>query len=98
MILYEVTLDLAPTVAGALPAYLRDHHIPQIFATGCFQRIRFDQASDTRVRTCYMAASRADLDRYLDQHAPRMRAEFAADFPAGVTLSREVWTEVTSWP
>ena len=40
----------------------------------------------------------ADLDRYLRDHAPKFRAEFQADFPTGVTVTRETWTERETWP
>jgi hypothetical protein len=97
MITYEVTLQVEPALAAALERHMRTQHIPEIFATGCFSRIRFQQASDARFRTSYEASSQADLDRYLREHAPRLRAEFQAEFPAGVTVTRETWTERQGW-
>jgi len=97
LLTYEVTLQIEPAMASSLERYMREHHIPAIFATGCFQRIRFAQASAARFRTSYEAAGQAELDRYLSDHAPRMRAEFQADFPTGVTLTREVWNERQVW-
>jgi len=38
-------------------------------------------------------ASQEDLDRYIAEHAPRLRADFHEHFPAGVRLSRAVWSE-----
>jgi hypothetical protein len=95
--LYEVTLQVEPALVSALDNHMRDQHIPAIFATGCFRRIRFDQASPVRFRTCYEAESGADLDRYLRQHAPGFRAEFQAAFPHGVIVTRETWTERKRW-
>jgi Domain of unknown function (DUF4286) len=97
MVLYEVTLDVERRLGSALAEYMAQDHIPAIWATGCFQRIRFDQASPSRFRTCYQAESQADLDRYLRNHAPQMRAEFASHFPEGVTLAREIWTVQEIW-
>jgi hypothetical protein len=97
MILYEVTLQVAPALAASVEQYMRQRHIPAIFATACFRQIRFDRASTARFRTSYEAQSEADLDRYLRDHAPRMRAEFQAEFPSGVTLTRETWTQRESW-
>jgi hypothetical protein len=97
MVLYEVTLDVEGRLGPALAEYMAHDHIPAIWATGCFQRIRFDQASPSRFRTCYQAESQADLDRYLRNHAPEMRAEFASHFPEGVTLAREIWTIQEIW-
>jgi hypothetical protein len=97
MILYEVTLQVEPALAPGVEDYMRRRHIPAIFATACFRRIRFDRASPARFRTSYQADSQADLDRYLLDHAPRLRAEFHTEFPTGVTLTRETWTQRESW-
>jgi hypothetical protein len=97
MILYEVTLQVEPTIAGAIEHYMTSKHIPAIFATSSFRRLRFDRASPARFRTCYQADSQADLDGYLRDHAPTFRAEFQADFPQGVRVTREVWTQREIW-
>jgi hypothetical protein len=97
MVYYEVTLDVEPGRAAELEAYMRGRHIPHIFATGCFRSIRFCRAGEARFRTRYGAESQADLDRYVAQHAPALRDDFAAHFAAGVTLAREVWDEVERW-
>jgi hypothetical protein len=97
MIVYEVTLQVEPALAGQVEAHMRGEHIPAIAAAGCFQQIYFDRASPARFRTRYFAASQSDLDRYLEQHAPRLRAEFQARFPVGVTLTRETWSILQSW-
>lgn len=97
MLLYEVTLQADITLAAAVEAHMRREHIPRIFATGCFQRIRFDRASPARFRTCYEAPAERDLDRYLRDYAPGFRADFLAEFPTGVTVTRETWSMVERW-
>lgn len=97
MIFYEVTLQAEPSLAAALEDHMRREHIPAILGTGCFRRIRFDRASPTRFRTCYEADSSANLDRYLRNHAPALRSEFQAEFPGGVTLTRETWVQQEAW-
>jgi len=97
MLLYEVTLHVDPALAAAVEVHMRREHIPDIVATGCFQRISFDRAVSTLYRTSYEAKDEADLDRYLRQHAPRLRAAFQAHFPTGVTLTRETWTPLERW-
>jgi hypothetical protein len=37
------------------------------------------------------------LDRYLTEHAPQLRADFAAHLGSTVTVSREVWSELQQW-
>src|ERR671913_907202 len=97
MIFYEVTLEVDPSLAAELEKYMRHQHIPAILRTGCFRHIHFDRASSTRFRTCYEAESAADLERYLRDHAPALRAEFLVEFPTGVQLTRERWHDLESW-
>ena len=97
MIRYEVTVQVRDDLRDRFERYFIDTHIPEILATGCFVDIRFEQGDAGAYRTSYHAATRAGLDRYLDQHAAGFRADFAAHFPDGVTPSRENWTEVRSW-
>ena len=97
MILYEVTLQIEPSLASAVAEHMRRRHIPAIFATGCFRRISFQQSSTQFYRTSYEAASAIDLERYLREHASTFRAEFLSEFPSGVQLTRETWQELEHW-
>jgi hypothetical protein len=97
MISYEVTLQIEPPLAAAVEEHMRREHIPAIFATGCFRRIRFSRASPSRFRTSYEARAAADLERYLRDHAAAFRAQFQTTFPSGITVARETWAEVESW-
>ena len=97
MVLYEVTLQVEPQLAVAVEEYMRQDHIPAIFATGCFRRVRFSLASAYRFRTTYQADGQADLDRYLRDYAPRFRAEFQTRFSEGVILTRETWVQREIW-
>ena len=96
-VLYEVTLQVEPSLAAAVEEHMRRRHIPDIHRTGCFHHIRFDQASAGRFRTCYQAHSLLELERYLRGHAPRLRTEFQVHFPQGVTLTRETWKACEIW-
>jgi hypothetical protein len=97
MISYEVTLQIERALIPSVEEFMRQSHIPDIFATGCFRRILFSRASPSRFRTAYQADSQADLDRYLRDHAPRFRAEVLAKFPEGLTITRETWTHMEVW-
>ena len=97
MIAYEVTVDVDETVAEQYIVYMTSRHIPGILATGCFAVAELDRARETRFRQRYLAASLADLERYLEDHAPRLRKDFADHFPSGVSLTREIWEEVQRW-
>lgn len=95
---YEVTLAVDPPQAELVERYMRQTHIPEILATGCFRRIRFERAAPGRFRTCYEAASIADVERYLSQHAEHFRADFRAKVGDAARPSRETWTELQHWP
>ena len=97
MISYEVTLQIDASLALSVEEFMRQSHIPDIFATGCFRQIFFSRASPTRFRTAYQADTQADLDRYLGDHAPRFRAEVLAKFPEGVAVTREIWMQMEVW-
>jgi hypothetical protein len=97
MIAYEVTAEMEERLADPYERYMRETHIPEVLATGCFHEAVLARSSPGRYRTSYLARSQADLDRYLEIHTAALRADFAAHFPAGVTLSREIWGTVERW-
>lgn len=96
MIRYEVTLECSESTAPALEQWMRNCHIPEMLATGCFVAIHFDRG-DGRFRSVYQAATSHDLDRYLQQHAASMQGRFRDRFPDGVAVSRETWEQLQSW-
>ena len=97
MLRYEVTVTVREDLRARFEEYFTSKHIPEILATRCFTDIRFDKSDSGSYRTVYHAAARADLDRYLQQHAAHFRADFATHFPEGVTPARENWTAVAEW-
>lgn len=97
MVFYEVSVEVRPDLREAFVQYMRDKHLPDILATGCFQHIRFDQASETLFRTCYQAETEAGYQRYIDQHAAAMRADFMQHFPEGCVPSRVVFRDLFSF-
>ena len=96
---YEVTVSLAAAgTAERFTAYMRDKHIPEIYATGCFVRIEFAALDATTFRTTYIAGARADVDAYLATHQAAFKADFAAHFaPTDATATRAVWHQVHMW-
>ncbi len=99
LLAYEVTVRTDnPDVGREFSAWMREEHIPDVLATGLFSGAGFAQLDETTFRTRYLAGAMADLDRYLAKHAPRLRDAFAARFGASASASRELWTELQSWP
>ncbi|HEV7239695.1 MAG TPA: DUF4286 family protein [Thermoanaerobaculia bacterium] len=96
-VVYEVTATPDPEIRAAYESYMRETHIRDVLETGCFIAARFATAASGQCRTSYIASQQEHLDRYLDQHAQRLRADFTAHFPAGVGLTRDVWNVVEEW-
>jgi len=96
-LVYEVTAVVELELADGWERYMRERHIPDVLATGCFTRASLARASGGRYLIRYHLATRADLERYLAQAAPALRAEFTARYPGGVALTRETWELVQEW-
>ena len=97
MVTYEITATVALHLTDAYERYMRERHVPDLLATGHFVAAALTRAAPGRYRVRYEAPSDAALERYLAEHAARLRLDFAAHFPEGVELSREVWTALERW-
>ncbi|MGH7593165.1 MAG: DUF4286 family protein [Gemmatimonadales bacterium] len=97
MIRYEVTLECSAATAPALDRWMRNTHVPDMLATGCFVAIHFDRGTDDRFRTVSQAATQQQLDRYLADYGDRLRGEFRREFPEGVAVVRDVWCQMQHW-
>lgn len=90
---YEVVVTVRADLVAAWEKYLPGHS-EDVMATGCFESAEIERTDDGRYRCRYTAENEAVLDRYLADHAPRLRADALAKFPVGVETSRAVWTSV----
>lgn len=94
---YEVTSIVRVDLCHRWEAYMTGQHVADVLATGCFGEASLGRSAPGRYRMRYEALSRATLQRYLSEHAPRLRAHFAAAFPEGVEVEREVWDVLSTW-
>jgi hypothetical protein len=97
MVAYEVTVEVAAELADQFIAYMLVRHVPDLLSTGCFVSADFSQTGETRFRQRFVAFSREDLDRYLAEHAVKLREDFAKHFPTGTAVTRDVWTIHKAW-
>ena len=106
MISYEVTARLDKRIAEEYERYLREEHIPDLMATGCFVEAAFSRQEEVKVanddpwvrfRSSYLAPDRAALERYFREHAEGLRGEALARFPAGLEPSRAEWGVLQRW-
>jgi len=97
MITYEITASVRADLCESYERYMQDEHIPDLLNTGSFIVATFTRSTPGRYRICYQALDRASLDRYIAEHAPRLRAHLLARFPDGVELTREEWLVLKTW-
>ncbi len=87
MLIYTVTATLPDeATASEYIAWLNDGHVQAVVSGGAASAhvIRVEEpAAPIQVETRYVFASREDHDRYLRDHAPRLRAEGLARFGPG---------------
>lgn len=98
MITYEVTVTVRADLVPAYEQFMRQRHVPDLLATGAFAGASFSRSAPGRYRIRYEALDREALDRYLREHAPRLRQDVLERFPEGLELSREEWTIIQHWP
>lgn len=98
MVTYEVTATVRQDLCGAYELHMRERHVADVLATGAFSGATFSRSAPGRYRIRYEAYNRESLDRYLAEHAARLRGHMTHAFPAGVEYSREEWTVLATWP
>src|SRR5690606_8390357 len=95
MIVYEVNLAVDADVADAYAAWLGPH-VEEILALDGFLGAEWFavEAEDGRVRWCvqYRLRDRAALQRYLDAHAARLRADGLERFGGRFEATRRIMT------
>lgn len=96
MIVYEVNLDVDVAVYVEYCAWLTEHMqamlaLPGFVSAEALARRDPPPASGQRsLCTLYRLASSDDLDRYLREDAPRMRADGVARFGGQFSASRRI--------
>ena len=91
MVIYEVTASVEDEVCVEYERFMRKTHIPDLLRTGLFESAVIERSSAGTYPVRYAAETPEALDRYLKEHAARLRADFVDHFPSGVELSREEW-------
>ena len=78
-IIYNVTSTMGAAIAENWLQWIRNKHIPEMIATGCFQQALILQLTDVdesdgpTFAVQYQADSRAHFNRYLELHADDLR-------------------------
>jgi hypothetical protein len=85
MILYNVTTSLDPAIADEWVEYMRETHLPEVMATGCFiknQLCRLLNEEDDGITYAsqYYCISLEQLEAYQEHFAPALRADMEKKF------------------
>ncbi|MBS1511116.1 MAG: DUF4286 family protein [Bacteroidetes bacterium] len=79
MIIYNVTTKVTPAIQAAWLQWMKEEHIPEIIATGCFtaatiaQLLEVDDSDGSTYTVQYMAESKALYNVYIEMFATAMR-------------------------
>ena len=96
-VIYEVEARVDPSIVGEFDAWLPGH-VREVIACPGFTGAEMQRpvgetpAGEILRRTQYRVESMAALERYLEQDAPRLRADGTARFGERVVFSRRLFT------
>lgn len=85
MILYNVTVSVDESVHEEWVKWMREVHIPDVLATGCFtesrlSRILAEEDGGVTFSVMYLSPSQEKYDEYQQTHAPKLQAEHSSRF------------------
>ena len=80
MIIYNVTVNIDHSVHDEWLDWMKNIHIPDVVATGCFSqgrifRIMVDEQQGVSYSIQYTAASVEEIQRYMKEFAPALQKE-----------------------
>lgn len=81
MIIYNVTVKLEKEIEAAWVSWIKDQHIADLMNTGLFTDARLcrlleqDETDGVTYIAQYFCKSIDEYNKYIDEHAPRMREE-----------------------
>ena len=94
-ILYNVTVSLEASIFPEWLAFMREDHIPKIFATGCFSGYKICRIIDESTETYSVAAQYFAVDEerfriYTARFSPALQKEYVARFGSSAPAFRTV--------
>ena len=94
-ILYNVTVCLEASIFPEWLTFMREEHIPKIFATGCFSGYKICRIIDESSKSCsiavqYFADDEETFRIYTSEFAPALQKEYVAQFGSNAPAFRTV--------
>ena len=96
-VVYSVTLRVDASVAADWLAWMRDVHIPEVMATGCFEAFEMRRSlepvetGDPVYEVRYLCQSIEQYRRYQETYAAELQAKHATRYSARVEASRRLF-------
>ena len=96
MIVYNVTTKVDHSIAVAWLQWMKEEHIPEVIATGCFSHSRIlrllevDETDGLTFAIQYEAESKALYNRYIDKYAGELRKKAIEKWEGFITAFRSV--------
>jgi len=94
MIIYSVTVSVDANVKEEWLSYMRQKHIPDVIATGCFSGFRFtkvigaSEEKDNSYNVQYFCNSMREMHKYQVQFAPKLQKEHTDKYGEKATAFR----------
>jgi hypothetical protein len=102
MIVYNVTCSMEKQLAPEWLDWMKQVHIPEVMATGCFQDYKIMKLITTvpddpgiNFAIQYRANSLGDYNRYRDEFAPALQQKTREKYGENITAFRTLLEEVT---
>ena len=94
-VLYNVTVGINPTKIEEWKRFMREDHLPKIFASDCFESFRLcriidEQTDSTTLAVQYVAHSLEHLKKYNTIYAPQLQKEHLEKFGNDAVAYRSV--------
>ena len=85
MVVYNVTISIDVAVADNWLEWMKETHIPDVMATGCFRdskicRVQGEEEGGMTFAIMYTAHTAEDMDDYQTKHAPKLQLEHTERF------------------
>jgi hypothetical protein len=81
LIIYNVTTKVNWTIHEAWLPWMKEKHLPEVMASGCFTDMRFvriletDETEGPTYAAQFHAATMEDYKHYIEHHAPLLRKD-----------------------
>lgn len=96
MLIYNVTIKVSWPIHDAWLQWMKDKHIPDVMASGCFTESRLvkllevDEEDGPTYAAQYHVSDHSNYKRYIEQFAPAMRKDVTDNWGDQLVLFRSL--------